>query len=150
MKGTCRRRAAALLCTLGISLFNALPAPATESIPFLQVGGVKNGQPDPTRHHAILPPEQSLRWKVELKHGDQLALGMMVTPPEDAASIPGLARITADIIDPTGNHCVSESSDGTAANEFTQPISEKAHSAAHTNSHSTSHYGKSQQRQPTQ
>ena len=123
MKGTRRRRAAALLCTLGISLFNALPAPATESIPFLQVGGVKNGQPDPTLHHAILPPEQSLRWKVELKHGDQLALGMMVTPPEDAASIPGLARITADIIDPTGNHCVSESNDGTAANEFTQPIS---------------------------
>ena len=123
MKGTRRRRAAALLCALGISLFTALPASATESIPFLQVGGVKNGQPDPTRHHAILPPEQSLRWKVELKHGDQLALGMMVTPPEDAASIPGLARITADIIDPTGNHCVSESSDGTAANEFTQPIS---------------------------
>ena len=100
---------------------------AAEARP-IEVGGMKDGKPDPKHYQDVMPavgnnPDRQLHWKVKLDKGERLGIGYILPPPPVAGN--GLGSVTFMETKITGSKdlpCMDKYKQGSIANEFSHPL----------------------------
>ena len=100
---------------------------AAEARP-IEVGGMKDGKPDPKHYQDVMPavgnnPDKQLHWKVKLDKGERLGIGYILPPPPVAGN--GLGSVTFMETKITGSKdlpCMDKYKQGSIANEFSHPL----------------------------
>ena len=100
---------------------------AAEARP-IEVGGMKDGKPDPKHYQDLMPavgnnPDKQLHWKVKLDKGERLGIGYILPPPPVAGN--GLGSIAFMETKITGSKdlpCMDKYKQGSIANEFSHPL----------------------------
>ena len=99
-------------------------APTAAEARLIEVGGMKEGKPDPKHYQDVLPattskPASSLHWKVNLGKGERLGIGYIVPPPPTTGnSLGSYITVKADIKGPNDSTCVDKDKSASNANEF--------------------------------
>ena len=100
---------------------------AAEARP-IEVGGMKDGKPDPKHYQDLMPavgtnPDRQLHWKVKLEKGERLGIGFILPPPPVAGN--GLGSVTFMDAKITGGKdlpCIHKYKQGSIANKFSRPL----------------------------
>ena len=102
-------------------------APKASDARPIEVGGMKDGKPDPKHYQDVIPAaksdsKQELHWKVKLDKGERFGIGFMAPPPPlTGNSLGSYIIMNANIKDPHGNPCVNNSRDSNSS-EFSHPL----------------------------
>ena len=100
---------------------------AAEARP-IEVGGMKDGKPDPKHYQDLMPavgtnPDRQLHWKVKLEKGERLGIGYILPPPPVAGnSLGSIAFMDANITGAKDLPCRDRHKHRGIANEFSHPL----------------------------
>ena len=100
---------------------------AAEARP-IEVGGMKDGKPDPKHYQDLMPavgtnPDRQLHWKVKLEKGERLGIGYILPPPPVAGnSLGSIAFMDAKITGAKDLPCMDKHKQRGIANEFSHPL----------------------------
>ena len=100
---------------------------AAEARP-IEVGGMKDGKPDPKHYQDLMPavgtnPDRQLHWKVKLEKGERLGIGYILPPPPVAGNgLGSIAFMDAKITGAKDLPCMDKYKQGSIANEFSHPL----------------------------
>ena len=100
---------------------------AAEARP-IEVGGMKDGKPDPKHYQDVMPAvksdsKQELHWKVKLEEGERLGIGYILPPPPVAGnSLGSIAFMDAKITGAKDLPCMDKHKQRGIANEFSHPL----------------------------
>ena len=100
---------------------------AAEARP-IEVGGMKDGKPDPKHYQDLMPavgnnPDRQLHWKVKLEKGERLGIGFMVPPPPNTGhSMGAFINMEAKITGSKDRPCMYKYKRGEMSNEFSHPL----------------------------
>ena len=100
---------------------------AAEARP-IEVGGMKDGKPDPKHYQDLMPavgnnPDKQLHWKVKLEKGERLGIGYILPPPPVAGnSLGSVTFMETKITGAKDLPCMDKYKQGSIANEFSHPL----------------------------
>ncbi|MDO5077211.1 VWA domain-containing protein [Corynebacterium sp.] len=90
--------------------------------PVLELGGLKDGVPQPTHYQDVMPRNEALHYKVKVEPGQRFAIGFVTPPPAVAGNDVGIyMNQKVDIFDSTGRTCSEDQGISSIADGFSKP-----------------------------